>query len=72
VTPRCKHRNGYLSEIVESIICFDVIDGIVMEMGDVAPGGILSYLFHCNDCGREWKWKAIPRPLWLRKIAGQL
>ena len=68
----CKHLNGYLVENVDAWTNFCVVDGKVEEIGDNEIGNISGYLYHCNDCGREWKWKAFPRLRWQQKIAEQL
>jgi len=68
----CKHKNGYLVESVDAWTSFDVTDGIVDEIGSNELGNISGYLYHCNDCGREWKWKARPHLKWLQRIYEQL
>lgn len=68
----CKHKNGYLSEFVETWTCFYVVAGVVEEEGINEIGNIAGYLYHCYDCGREWRWKSAPRLRWQQRIAVQL
>ncbi len=68
---RCKHKNGYLSEFVDTWTSFDVIDGIVEEIGSNEIGNITGYLYHCDDCGEEWKW-VVPRLKWQQRMDEQL
>jgi len=68
----CNHKNGYLSEIIFVSHVRDVVDGKLADVGENEMGSIECYRYHCNDCGRDWRYNVPVRLRWLRKIHEQL
>lgn len=57
--PKCKSQTYELSETIEEVYHFAVIDGVMpADASDRSPGEILGLSAQCRKCGHSWKPRA--------------
>lgn len=57
--PQCKSQTFELSETIEEVFHFEVVEGVMpADASDRSAGAILHLSAQCRKCGHRWKPRA--------------